>query len=56
MSIFAENIGTIITGLALLWIVAGIVWKLIHDKKKGASVCHSCACGGNCCLSNTQDK
>ena len=37
------NLGTILTVLALMLIVIGIIVKLRKDKKKGVS-----SCGGNC--------
>lgn len=44
-----ENIATILISLILLAAVAGIVVKLIKDKKKGNA---SCGCGcSNCAMS-----
>ena len=52
-----ENISTIIISLVILAVVAGIISKMIRDKKKGKT---SCGCGcENCpsadiCHSNKQ--
>lgn len=48
----AENIATIIICLVLVLIVAGIIVKLVKDKKKGRSSCGCncahCAMSGSC--------
>jgi hypothetical protein len=41
---FAENLGTIVVGLAVAGIVAAIVMKMIRDKKKGKCI----GCDGGC--------
>jgi hypothetical protein len=49
MTFLTENIGTILTGLVLLGIVAAVILKIIRDKKKNASIgsakCAGCPCG-----------
>ena len=45
-----ENLSTIIIGLIILAVVAGIVVKMIKDKKNGKSSC-SCGCGCENCPS-----
>ena len=46
-----DNLGTIIMSIILLAIVAGIIWKMYRDKKKGKS---SCGCGcSHCAMSGT---
>lgn len=45
-----ENLSTIIIGLIILAAVAGIVAKMIKDKKNGKSSC-SCGCGCENCPS-----
>lgn len=45
---FHQNLGTIVIGLAVLAVVAFIVWKMAKDKKNGRS---SCGCGcANCAM------
>ncbi len=39
----AQNIGSIVITLLLIFIIAGIIFRLIKDKKQGKSTC-----GGNC--------
>ena len=43
MAWLIQNIGTIVITLLLIVIVAGIISRLIKDKKQGKS-----SCGGNC--------
>ena len=45
-----ENLSTIIIALIVLAIAAGIVVKMIRDKKKGKGSC-SCGCGCENCPS-----
>ncbi|MBR5974744.1 MAG: FeoB-associated Cys-rich membrane protein [Clostridiales bacterium] len=42
----SDNIGTIVISLILVAIVAGIIFKMVRDKKKGRS---SCGCDCGCC-------
>ncbi|MBR3438936.1 MAG: FeoB-associated Cys-rich membrane protein [Clostridia bacterium] len=53
---FAANIGTVLIALALAAVVAGIIFKLRKDKKKGVSSCGGncahCAMGCACCRTN----
>ena len=42
----SDNIGTIVISLILVAIVAGIIFKMVRDKKKGRS---SCGCNCGCC-------
>ena len=45
---FEQNLGTLVIGLAVLAVVALIVWKMAKDKKNGRS---SCGCGcANCAM------
>lgn len=48
----AAHFATLIVCLVLLLIVAGAVWVLVRDKKKGKSICGgSCGCcpySGSC--------
>ena len=48
----AENVGTILIALALLLVVAAIVYSLLRNRKKGRSSCGghcvSCPMGGSC--------
>ncbi|MDR1576344.1 MAG: FeoB-associated Cys-rich membrane protein [Treponema sp.] len=46
-----QSIGTIVTGLVILAVVAAIVIKLIRDKRKGK--CPGCSCG---CGSGREEK
>lgn len=51
MSWLIENSGTIVVGIILLCIIAGIVYSMIKDKKAGKSL--QCGaeckhCGGHC--------
>lgn len=43
------NLATILLSLVLLAVVAGIVWRLIRQKKQGKS---SCGCGCENCPSS----
>ena len=45
----SDNIGTIVISLILIAIVAGIIVKMVRDKKKGKS---SCGCNCGCCSMN----
>lgn len=45
-----DNLSTIIIGLIILAVVAGIVVKMIRDKKKGKTSCN-CGCGCENCPS-----
>lgn len=45
------NIATIVICIVLVLIVAGIIWKLASDKKKGKSSC-GCNCA-HCAMSGT---
>ncbi|MDR3240072.1 MAG: FeoB-associated Cys-rich membrane protein [Clostridiales bacterium] len=60
ITFFAENIGTIITGLVLLGIVAAAAAKIRRDKKKGG--CAGCSCGctdssaSSCCGDSPSQK
>ncbi len=49
MHFITENIGTIIVGIIILAVVAGITVKLIRDKNKGKT---SCGCGCSNCPSS----
>ena len=49
ISWISDNLGTIIMSIILLAIVAGIIWKMYQDKKKGKSSC-GCNCG-HCAMS-----
>ncbi|MDE6149384.1 MAG: FeoB-associated Cys-rich membrane protein [Ruminococcus sp.] len=49
MSFIIENIGTIIIGLIVFVLIAGIVIKLVKDKRKGKT---SCGCGCSNCPSS----
>ncbi|MDR0615249.1 MAG: FeoB-associated Cys-rich membrane protein [Synergistaceae bacterium] len=46
----AENIGTILVGMAVFGIVSAIIAKMIRDKRNGKSI----ICGSDCssCRSN----
>ena len=46
-----ENLSTIIIGLIILAVVAGIIVKMIRDKKNGKGSC-SCDCGCESCPSS----
>ena len=50
LAFLKENLSTIIIGLIILAAVAGIVVKMIRDKKKGKTSC-SCGCGCENCPS-----
>ena len=39
----SNNLGTILITLVLILIVAGVIYSIVRDKKKGKSLC-----GGNC--------
>ncbi len=55
----AANIGSVIVGLAVLCIVATVLFKIVRDKKRGkgscscGDACGSCACSGTCHGSHT---
>ncbi len=49
ISWISDNIGTIVISLILIAIVAGIIVKMVRDKKKGKS---SCGCNCGCCSMN----
>jgi hypothetical protein len=40
-----NNAGTIVIGLLVVAVVAGLLWKQIRDKKQGKSSC-GCGCEG----------
>ena len=48
MAWFADNIGTILTAVLLLTVVALILRKMIRDRRQGK---HSCGCGCEQCAS-----
>lgn len=49
-----NNLGTIAISILLLGIVAGIIFKLVKNKKQGKS---SCGCGcSNCAMSDVCHK
>ncbi|MBR6360774.1 MAG: FeoB-associated Cys-rich membrane protein [Clostridia bacterium] len=54
------NIGTILAGLVLLVLVAGIIRSLVNDKKKGRSSCGNncahCAMAGKCHPAAAENK
>ena len=39
------NAGTLVVGLLVTCLIAGLLWKQIRDKKQGKSSC-SCGCEG----------
>ena len=43
ISWISDNLGTILISLILLAMVAGIIWSMRRDKKRGKS-----SCAGNC--------
>ena len=45
MEWLSQNAGTIMVGLILIAIVAGIICKMIKDKKSGKG---TCSCGSDC--------
>ena len=45
LTFFIANIGPIIVGLVVLFIIAGVVIHMIRNKKKGKSAC-GCGCSG----------
>ncbi|MDR2356713.1 MAG: FeoB-associated Cys-rich membrane protein [Oscillospiraceae bacterium] len=45
LSFFVENIGTILTGIVLLGVVALIVRKIVRDRRKNVG----CGCGCSGC-------
>ncbi len=49
-----KNIGTLLTALVLIVIVAAIVMQMFNDKKKGKSSC-GCKCG-NCPMNGSCHK
>lgn len=49
MHFITENIGTIIVGIIIIAVVAGITVKLIRDKNKEKT---SCGCGCSNCPSS----
>lgn len=49
MNFIINNIGTIIIGLMVFALIAGVVVKLVKDKKKGKT---SCGCGCSNCPSS----
>ena len=55
----ADNIVTIVICLVLILIVAGIIYSLIRDKKRGKSTCGNncahCTMAGSC-HTNTKKK
>jgi len=48
----ADNIGTIITALAVITVIAAVIAVMLRDKKQGHSSCGSncshCAMAGKC--------
>jgi len=53
MIFLTENLGTILTGLVLLGIVAGIILKIHRDRKNNPSgCCGSCSRCAGCCTVN----
>lgn len=52
MNWFIENWGTIVTLLAVLAVVAGVIFIMLRDKKQGRSSCGNkcahCAMAGKC--------
>ncbi len=57
---FIANTGTILAGLVLLFLVAGIIRSLVKDKKKGKSTCGNncahCAMAGKCHQISAENK
>ena len=57
---FIANTGTILAGLVLLFLVAGIIRSLVKDKKKGKStcgnICSHCAIAGKCHQISAENK
>ena len=52
----AGNIGTILTGIVLLGIIAAVIFTIRRDKKKGGCVgCNGCSCKTpeECKMNNT---
>ncbi|MBR2752035.1 MAG: FeoB-associated Cys-rich membrane protein [Clostridiales bacterium] len=59
MNWIADNLGSIITGLVVIALVAVILAKLVSNKKKGKSSCGcncSCCPAGGMCHRNEKDK
>ena len=40
----SENLGTILTGLVIAWVVVAVIVKLVRDKQSGRNV----QCGSGC--------
>ena len=48
ISWISDNLGTILISLILLAMVAGIIWSMRRDKKRGKSSCAgNCSCGSD---------
>lgn len=45
LAFLSANIGTILAGLVVLLIIAGVIIHMIRNKKKGKSAC-GCGCDG----------
>ena len=60
LSFILENIATIIVSAVLLIIIAGVIFKMVSDRKKGKSSCGgACGCcpmSENCAGRNKNDK
>ncbi|MDR0858886.1 MAG: FeoB-associated Cys-rich membrane protein [Oscillospiraceae bacterium] len=46
LTFITQNLGTIVISLVLLAVVAGIVVKLVRDKRQGKRLGCDCGCGG----------
>ena len=50
MTWLSANAGTIVVLVILLVIVGLILWKMISDRRKGITVCDTCASADNCAI------
>ncbi len=60
LNFIIQNLATVLIALALIFVCALIIVKMVRDKKKGKSGCgcgcSGCAMSGMCHAQNNQEK